>query len=300
MTAAEAGGPRALVVPVAAMIISMACFQVGAAFAKGLFPAVGAEGAAALRLFFAAIMLTALARPWRSWPARAPLWPLVGLGVTSAAAMLLFYMAIARLPQGIAIALQFLGPLTVAVAGSRRPRDLLWALLAGAGVWGLVGHRVPGLGRLDLLGVVCALGAAAGWGGYILFGRRAGQSFGNATAALATTIAAVIVVPVGLIHAGAALFAPALLPLALLVALVSVAVPFSLELYALPKMPARTFAVFTSLEPAFGALTGFVLLHEQLAAPQLLGVAAVMTAAAGAAWSSGRQGRAELAEAPLD
>lgn len=291
---------RGLLAPIGAMVVSMAGFQIGAALAKGLFPAVGAEGAAALRLIFASLMLAALTRPWRNWPRSAPLAPLLALGVAAAGAMLFFYLALARLPQGIAIALQFLGPLSVAVAASRRPRDILWAVLAGAGVWGLVGQHLPGTGRLDPLGVVWALGAAACWAGYILFGRRASVTFGRSTAALATAIAAVLVAPVGLIHAGAGLFAPALLPLALLVALVSVAIPFSLELYALPRMPARTFAVFTSMEPVFGAMSGLFLLHERLGVAQVAGIAAVITAAAGAAWSSTRGGPAGVTDAPLD
>lgn len=275
----------AFVLPLLAVLAAMACFQLGASFAKGLFPAVGPEGAATLRIAFAAAMLMAAARPWRSWPAKAPLWPLFGLGVSSAGAMVMFYQAISHLPQGVAIALQFLGPLSIAILGSRRARDVVWALLAGAGVWALVGQGTRS-GALDLEGVGWALGAAACWAGYILFGRAAGQAFGKSAAALATTVAAVLILPVGIAHAGAALLDPRLIPLALAVALFSTAVPFSLELYAMPRLPARTFSVFTSLEPALGALSGFVLLHEALSPAQLAGLTAVIAAAAGAAWST--------------
>ncbi|MET0271461.1 MAG: EamA family transporter, partial [Phenylobacterium sp.] len=183
-------------------------------------------------------------------------------------------------------------------AGSRRASDLAWAALAAAGVWGLVG-RSAGSGPLDLEGVAWALGAAAGWAGYILCGRAAGATSGRSAAALSTSIAAVLVLPFGIYQAGAALLSPGLLPLALVVALFSTVIPFSLELYALPRMPARTFAVFTSLEPAFGALAGLVLLHERLAAPQVLGVLAVMIAAAGSSWSSAGERRdAAVADAP--
>jgi inner membrane transporter RhtA len=212
-----------------------------------------------------------------------------GLGLATAGAILFFYLAIGRLPQGVTIALQFLGPLGVAIAHSRRPTDLLWAGLAAAGVWGLVGQGLAagGAARLDLLGLAFALAAGASWAAYIVWGQSASRAFGRATPALAVGIASLIVVPVGVQHAGlAALLQPGLLPLALLVALISTAIPFSLEMYALPRMPARTFAVLTSLEPAFGALAGLLLLHERLAPAQLAGICAVMAAAAGAAWSS--------------
>ncbi|HEY3695037.1 EamA family transporter [Phenylobacterium sp.] len=288
----EAAGPApkaaaSLALPIAAVLVAMAAFQAGAALVKGLFPAVGPQGAAALRLTAAAVMLAVLFRPWRAWPRRTPWVALAGLGLGMAGLILFSYMAIARLPLGIVIALQFLGPLSVAVAGSRRPADFLWALLALAGVWALLGSRAAHV-RLDPAGVGWALAAAASWAGYIVFGRRASAAFGASAAALATGIAAVVVLPAGVAHAGAALLSPALLPLVLLVAAVSTALPTALELYALPRMPARTFGVFMSLEPAFGALSGFVILHEALTAPQLVGVAAVIMAAAGSALGARR------------
>lgn len=279
------GRTPAFVLPLAAVLAAMACFQLGASFAKGLFPLVGPEGAATLRTGFAAILLMAVSRPWRAWPAGAPLLPLLGLGLSSAGAMLMFYLAIARLPQGVAIALQFLGPLSIALVGSRRPRDVVWAALAAAGVWALVGRGAEG-GRLDLVGIAWALGAAASWAGYILFGRITGAAFGRSAASLATAVAALVILPVGIAHAGAALLDLRLVPLALAVAVFSTAVPFSLELFAMPRLPARTFSVFTSLEPAFGALSGLALLHEALSPAQWAGLAGVILAAAGAAWAT--------------
>jgi inner membrane transporter RhtA len=281
-------GARTLWLPLAACVTATACFQVGAAIAKGLFPHVGAPGAAALRLVLGSAMLLAWARPWRRWPANPRLLPLGLLGAATAGAILFFYLAITRLPLGLAIALQFLGPLAVAVLGSRRLLDLAWAALAAAGVWSLVGGDL-GAGGLDPWGLASALAAGACWAGYILAGRHAAASFGRSTSALAACVATLFVLPVGVAQAGAALLDVALLPLALVVALVSVAIPFSLELYAMPRLPARTFSVLTSTEPAFGALFGFLVLHERLAAHQLAGVAAVMAAAAGAAWSSARE-----------
>jgi inner membrane transporter RhtA len=287
MAAREEHASAGVVLPLLAAVAAMACFQIGAALAKGLFPAVGPQGAAALRLGLGAVMLIALVRPWRRWPSRAPLAGLIGLGLSMAAAIQFFYLAIGRLPLGVAIPLQFMGPLAVAVAGSRKASDLLWVAAAAGGVWALVGTGARSA-HVDLIGVGYALAAATGWAGYILCGKAAGGIYGRSTASLATGIAALVVLPVGVAKAGAAIFAPALLPLALLVALVSTALPFSLELYALPRLPARTFATFTSLEPAFAGLSGLVLLGERLSVTQWLGIALVMTAAAGAAWSSGR------------
>ncbi len=145
----------------------------------------------------------------------------------------MFYLAQSRLPLGVAIALQFLGPLTVAIVGTRRPIDLVWIVLAAAGVWWLVGSGARA-SAIDLVGVVFALCAAIAWAAYILCGRVASAAFGGSTAALAASVAAVLVLPFGIAQAGAALLAPALLPMALLVALLSTVIPFSLELYALP------------------------------------------------------------------
>lgn len=276
------------VLPYLAVIGATSGFQGGAALAKGLFPVWGAQGTATVRLILGALMLMAVTRPWRRWPAGAPLGALIGLGLATAGAVFFFYMAIERLPQGIAIALQFLGPLGVAVAGSRRASDLVWAALAAAGVWGLVGHDLgPDAAHvIDPIGVVWALCAAASWAAYILVGQAASRAFGAATAPLAIAIAALVVAPIGLPQAGSDLLRLDLLPLALLVALVSTAIPFTLEMYALNRLPARTFAVLTSIEPMFGAVFGFVVLHERLAPGQLLGVAAVIGAAAGAAWTT--------------
>ena len=271
--------------PLLATLGAMAGFQVGAACAKTLFPAIGPEGAAALRLCLGAAMLVAIGRPWRGWPRPAPLLPLFGLGAATASAVTMFYLSQSRLPLGVAVSLQFPGPLAVAVFGSRRLVDLVWAALAAGGVWCLVGAGAS-IAAVDPLGIAFALCAAVAWASYILCGRAASAAFGGATAALASSIAAVLVLPFGVLQAGGALLNPALLPIALLMALLSTVIPFSLELYALPRLPARTFATFTSLEPAFGVVSGWVLLSQHLAPSQIAGVAVVIAAAAGAAWSS--------------
>ena len=287
--------------PLAAAVAAMASFQVGAAIAKQLFPAIGPLATATLRISLGAVLLLALSRPWRAWPKRAPLLPLLALGLCMPGVVLMFYLAMSRLPLAVAITLQFLGPLTVAVAGSRRLADFLWVALAAGGVWLLAGVAAP-QGHLDPIGVAWALGAAVGWAAYILFGRAAGAAFGRSAAAVSVSLAAVVILPFGLGPAAAILTRPDLIPAVLAVAVLSTALPFSLELYAMPRVPARTFAVFTSLEPAFGVLSGLVLLHERLTTAQVLGVAAVIAAAAGAAWTSGarraKAARADFAEAP--
>lgn len=291
-------GPGILL-PILAVVSAMAAFQIGAAFAKNLFPSIGPQGAAALRLLFGSIMLLALVRPWRNWPKNPPLLSLAGLGLAMAGAIQMFYLAIDHLPLGIAIAIQFLGPLAIAVFGSRRAIDLVWAALAAAGVWCLVAISSDGK-PIDLAGVGWALGAAVSWASYILLGRRVTSVFGNSTAAIAVSIAAIVILPIGFAHAGMALFAPELIPLALAVALFSAAIPFSLEFFAMPRLPPRVFAVFMSLEPSFGVLFGFLILQERLTPFQIAGIAMVIAAAAGAAWSARpRTAPSSPADAPL-
>jgi inner membrane transporter RhtA len=263
----------------------MAAFQVGAGLAKGLFPMVGPIGAATLRLLLGGGLLLVFVRPWRNWSWDAPLWALAVLGIGMAVTISLFYLAIERLPLGVTIALQFLGPLTIAVLGSRRIVDFTWAALAAAGVWYIV-EPSGNVASLDPIGIMFALGAAIGWGSYILVGRVVGKSFGVSAAALSLSLAGLILLPFAILQSGATLLSVDVIPLAIAVALLSGAIPFSLELYALARLPARTFAVFTSLEPAIAALAGLLILGEVLAWSQLFGIALVVAAAAGAARSS--------------
>lgn len=268
----------------------MVAFQLGASLAKGLFSSVGPVGAATLRLCIGGAILIAVVRPWRGWEPGRPLAPLALLGAGMAATILLFYLAIERIPLGVAIALQFLGPLTVAVASSRKPQDLCWAMMAGIGVWYLVNPSSVET-SLDPSGVALALGAAIGWGGYIVLGRIVGNSFGRAAASLSLTLAGLLLLPLALFDAGLALFDLKIMPLAILVALLSGAIPFSLEIYALRRLPAQVFATFTSIEPAIAVTAGFVILDETLSTQQLAGVLLVVAAAAGSAWSTTRSAK---------
>lgn len=288
-----------LALPILATVAATMSFQLGAAVAKGLFPLAGPLGTATLRLCIGAVLLVALVRPWRTWPRRAPILPLIGLGLSMAGVILLFFLAMERLPLGVAIALQFLGPLGIALLGSRRATDLLWAALAAGGVWSLVGVHSAAT-TPDPVGIAFGLAAAGCWASYILCGRAAGASFGRATAAISVSIAAMIVLPLGVHQAGPSLLALILIPATLVMVLLSTVIPFSLELYALPRLPARTFAVLTSLEPAFGVLFGLLILGERLSLAQTAGVVAVMAAAAGAAWSSADERRSEASADPAE
>lgn len=270
--------------PIGMVLLSMLSIQVGAAFAKGLFPHVGATGATTLRLILATLMLVAFFRPWRMRVSPAQWRPLIVFGVSLGLMNLLFYKSLETLPLGLAIALEFTGPLAVALFGSRRWIDLLWVALAVLGL-GLLLPNLDG-NALDPRGMAYALGAGVCWALYIVYGQRAGMEHGPQTVALGSVIAAAVVVPIGVAQVGAALFAPALLPLAFAVALLSTALPYSLEMVALTRLPARTFGMLMSLEPAIGALSGLLFLHEQLTTRQWLAIAAIIVASAGSTLTS--------------
>jgi len=274
-------GTASLILPIAALLGAIVSVQYGATLAKGLFSAVGAEGTTALRLVTGALILGVVMRPWRVRLNRRILPALIGYGVTLAAMNLLFYMALRTIPLGIAVSLEFTGPLLVATLSSRRAIDFLWIALAVAGI--LLLSPVHTDHPIDPLGAGCALGAGAAWAFYIVFGQKAGGELGHHTTGLGMTIAAILVLPIGLAHAGAALFQPPILLSALAVGLFSSAVPFSLEMVALTRMPARVYGTLTSLEPAFGAVMGLILLGETLILSQWIGIAVVVAAALGAA-----------------
>ncbi|MET0136492.1 MAG: DMT family transporter [Kibdelosporangium sp.] len=279
---AFAGRTMGAIPPPAQVLVGIVSVQVGAAFAKQLFGAVGSVGTVALRLFFAAVVLLAIWRPALRMSRRA--WVVVvSYGVTLGAMNLCFYLALERIPLGIVVTIEFLGPLAVALAGSRRWIDALWALLAGGGVVLLMDGR----GDLHLVGLLFALGAAVCWAGYILLtaalGRHSSEGSGLA---IAMVFAALVVVPAGAVDSGTALLTPWVLVVGLGVALLSSVIPYSLELEALRKMSPRVLAVMMSLEPAVAAIIGLVVLHETLQPPQWVAVLAVVAASAGATWTA--------------
>lgn len=205
---------------------------------------------------------------------------MVVYGIALGGMNLLFYLSVRTVPLGIAVALEFTGPLLVAILSSRRLLDFLWIGLAVFGIWLLLplGNSAE---PLDLVGAAYALGAGVCWALYILFGQRAGADHGAQGAALGVLVAAILVVPIGVAHAGADLLDPALIPLALGVAVLSTALPYTLEMVALTRLPARTFGTLMSIEPAFGALSGLLFLGERLNPTQWLAIGAIILASVG-------------------
>ena len=279
--------PRSLAAtlfPVGVLLIAMASIQSGASLAKTLFPLIGPEGTTTLRLLFASVIMLLLLRPWRMRLTASTLKTVAIYGAALGGMNLLFYMSLQTVPLGIAVALEFTGPLAVALYASRRPLDFFWIGLAIVGLLLLIpiGETSSGI---DPTGAGFALGAGVCWALYILYGQKAGAEHGIQTAALGVVIAALVVAPVGIVHAGSDLLNPSLIPVALGVAILSTALPYSLEMVALTRLPARTFGTLMSIEPAFGALSGLLFLNEVLTFAQWLAIAAIIAASAGATLS---------------
>jgi inner membrane transporter RhtA len=272
-------------VPIALLIVAMVCFQAGAVLAKGLFPVLGASGTAALRLALSALMLLAVWRPWRMRMNAREMRVIVIYGLALGWMNFFFYLSLRSIPLGIAVALEFAGPLALAMAASRRAVDFVWIVMAALGLLALL---PLGLGSkpLDVLGVGCGLAAGVCWALYIYFGRKAGAAHGGQTTALGMLIGAIVILPIGVAESGAQLLSLAILPTALAVALLSSAVPYSLEMLAMPRLPTRTVGVLMSLDPAFGALSGLCFLGEKLTWIQWTAIASIMIASAGSAATS--------------
>jgi inner membrane transporter RhtA len=273
---------RGSLAPLLVLVVAMFSIQFGAALSKSLFPAVGALGATALRLTFAAVVLVFAVRAWRARLSRLAAGQVVRYGAVLGLMNLCFYLALTRLPLGIVVALEFTGPLAVALWHSRRALDFVWIALAVAGLVLLLPWRDSDA-ALDAWGIVLSLAAGFFWALYIIWGRTAGLAAGSWTVALGSVVAALVVLPIGGAAALPALQSPALLGLALAVAVLSSALPYSLEMWALTRLPARVFGVSMSLEPALAAVAGWLFLHEQLLALQYLAIAAIISACAGAA-----------------
>ncbi|MBM7062148.1 threonine/homoserine exporter RhtA [Pseudomonas sp. UL073] len=271
-----------VLLPITLLLVAMASIQGGAALAKGLFPVVGAEGTTALRLGLATLILAVIMRPWRARLTLQSSRSLLAYGAALGSMNLLFYMSLQTVPLGIAVALEFTGPLGLALLSSRRALDFVWIGLAAMGLWLLLPTDQSNA-PLDPLGMAYALGAGLAWALYIVFGQKAGAEHGGHTVALGTLVAALLVFPVGLVHAGTALFSWEILPLALGVAVLSSALPYNLEMVALTRLPARTFSTLMSIEPAIAALSGLLFLHERLSPEQWIAIGAIILASTGAA-----------------
>ena len=266
--------------PILVILISMVSIQSGASLAKSLFPLIGSPGVTALRLALGTLILVVVFKPWRLRFAKEQRLPLIFYGLSLGAMNYLFYLSLQRIPLGIAVALEFTGPLAVALFSSRRPIDFIWVILAVAGLWFLLplGQDVA---HVDLTGALLALGAGAGWAVYILSGRRAGEEHGPATVAMGSLIAAIVFVPLGALQATDALWHWSILPLGLAIAVLSTALPYSLEMIALTRLPTRTFGTLMSMEPALAALSGMVFLGEMLTFNQTLAMGAIIIASMG-------------------
>ncbi|MFD6229957.1 DMT family transporter [Streptomyces sp. NPDC060232] len=284
-TAPSAEGARSRLGPVALVISAGISVQFGAALAVMIMPRAGAAGVVTLRLAAAAIVLLLLCRPKVRGYTRSDWGTVVAFGVAMAGMNGLFYQAIDRIPLGPAVTLEVLGPLALSVVVSRRLVNLLWAGLALGGVVLLSGHGGGGLGfgSLDPLGAAYALGAGAMWAAYIVFSARTGRRFPQADGlALAMAAAAVLSLPLGVIEAGSDLLVPSTLALGVGVAVLSSVLPYTLELLALRRMPAPTFAILMSLEPAIAATAGFLVLNQALSALDAAAIALVIAASMGA------------------
>lgn len=266
--------------PVAVILIAMLSIQSGASLAKSLFPLVGAPGVTALRIALGTLILVVIFKPWRLRVKKEQRLPLLFYGLALGAMNYMFYLSIQTIPLGIAVALEFTGPLAVALFSSRRPVDFIWVVLAVLGLWFLLplGQSVS---EIDLTGAALALGAGACWAVYILTGQRAGEEHGPATVALGSLIAAIIFVPLGMAQATDSIWQWSVMPVGFAVAILSTALPYSLEMIALTRLPTRIFGTLMSMEPALAAISGMVFLGETLTFTQTLALCSIIAASMG-------------------
>ena len=284
------GRRRGSLGPVGLVLAGGISVQFGGALAVTLVPRAGALGVVTLRLLAAAIVLLVICRPRLRGHSRADWGTVVVFGITMAAMNGLFYQSIARIPLGLAVTLEVLGPLTLSVLASRRAVNAVWAGLALAGVFLLGGG---GFSSLDPIGVAFALAAGAMWAVYIVFSARTGRRFPQADGlALAMAVAALLFLPLGIVESGTKLLDPTTVALGSAVAILSSVLPYTLELLALRRLPASTFAILMSLEPAVAATAGFLILDQALSALQALAIALVIAASMGAVRTQVGRGKA--------
>lgn len=272
---------RSALIPFLAILGAVTFLGIGTSWAKHvLFPLVGAQGTTAVRVGFSALLLLLFYRPWRRQLSWADARTVALYGLALGAMNLCFYMALRTIPFGIAVAIEFAGPLTVALLSSRRAIDFLWVALAAAGL-GLLLPVVPSAEALDPVGLAYAIAAAVCWGTYIVFGKRASHLHSGLSVPLGLLMAALLVVPVGVIHVGSALLSPTVLAVGVGVALLSSAIPISLEMVALKRLSRQSFGIMISLEPAVAAVLALILLDEYLSALQWLAIGLIILASMG-------------------
>ena len=275
-------------IPFLAVLGSVTALGVGTSWAKqALFPVVGAQGTTAMRVGLSALLMLMLWRPWRWRLSRAGAQAVVLYGAALGAMNLMFYLSLQTLPFGLAVAIEFAGPLAVAIWSSRRAVDFIWVALAIAGLALLLPLGLSG-STLDPLGVLYSVGAAVFWALYIVFGKRAGHLHAGQSVSLGLLVAALVVVPVGVAHAGAALLSPSVLLVGVAVAAISSALPISLEMMALKRLPKEAFGIMISMEPAVAALLALALLGERLDTVQWLAIGCIVAASMGSAATARR------------
>ena len=275
-------------VPFLAVLGSVTALGVGTSWAKqALFPVVGAQGTTAVRVGLSALLMLMLWRPWRWRLSRADAQAVALYGAALGAMNLMFYLSLQTLPFGLAVAIEFAGPLAVAIWSSRRAVDFVWVALAIVGLALLLPLGLSG-SALDPLGVLYAVGAAVFWALYIVFGKRAGHLHAGQSVSLGLLVAALVVVPVGVAHAGAALLSPSVLLVGVAVAAISSALPISLEMMALKRLPKEAFGIMISMEPAVAALLALALLGERLDTVQWLAIGCIVAASMGSAATARR------------
>ena len=280
-------------IPFLAVLGSVTALGVGTSWAKqALFPVVGAQGTTAVRVGLSALLMLMLWRPWRWRLSRADAQAVALYGAALGAMNLMFYLSLQTLPFGLAVAIEFAGPLAVAIWSSRRAVDFIWVALAIAGLALLLPLGLSG-STLDPLGVLYAVGAAVFWALYIVFGKRAGHLHAGQSVSLGLMVAALVVVPVGVAHAGAALLSPSVLLVGVAVAAISSALPISLEMMALKRLPKEAFGIMISMEPAVAALIALVLLDEYLSVLQWVAIGLIIAASMGSALTARRVPQAD-------
>jgi inner membrane transporter RhtA len=278
---------NATLVGIAAAFGSQVSVNLGASVAKQLFPVVGAYGVTGLRVGLAAALLLVLRRPWQRPVPRAMVPALIAYGAMLGLMNLLIYQAFARIPLGIATGIEVIGPLALVLAASRKPADFVWLAAACVGLALLLPLRTHD--RLDPVGIAFALGAAGCWALYILYGKRVSATLGRDAVAWGMLVSATFTLPIGLAASGSAMLTPSVLATGVAIAALSSALPYSLEMEAMRRVPAAVFGILVSATPAIAALAGFVVLGEVLTPLQGCAIACIIAAAAGSALSATRR-----------
>lgn len=277
---------RTRLLPIFFLLIAMISIQSSATLAKTLFPLIGAQGVTALRLLFSALILLVVFRPWRHKINLRAWRTIFAYGAALGGMNLTFYMALETIPLGIAVALEFTGPLAVAMFYSRRLIDFFWIALAIAGLWLLL--PMGEAEGIDLKGALLALSAGVFWALYIVFGKKAGVISGPASVALGSLMAACVIFPIGWYYAGSALFSLSILPVAIMIAVFASALPYALEMIALTRLPSNIFGILMSIEPAMAAFSGYLFLSERLTLAQWFALLCIILASVGAAATAGK------------